>query len=156
MRAAIACLLAAVLLAGCGGAPSPLAGERAASGDADEAVVRAWADDLRRGDVDAATARFAVPALVSNGFPEVRLDTRAKVRAFNASLSCGGRVTQLFHHHGVLIATLMLTERPGGHCEAGTGALAQTAFEVRDGHIVRWLRLPDPAPGPPPASTTET
>jgi hypothetical protein len=97
-----------------------------------------------------------VPAVVSNNSPEIRLGTRAEVRFFNASLPCGGRVVRLQAHHGVLIATIRLTRRPGADCGSGVGGLAMTAFEIRRGRIVRWLRLPDPAPADPPAGGRET
>ena len=130
-------VLLALLAAGCGGDD-----ERRDPAPRPEAVVRAWADDLRRGDVEAASARFAVPALVANGTPETRLATRDAVRSFNESLPCGARVTRTRRHHGLVIATFRLTERPGGDCGTGAGTSARTAFEVRDGKIVRWLRVP--------------
>lgn len=129
--------------AGCGGGgDEPRSSPAPAPAPGAEAVVRAWADDLRRGDVDAASARFAVPALVSNGTPETRLATRDAVRSFNASLPCGARVTETQRHHGLVIATFTLTERPGGDCGSGAGSSARTAFEIRDGRIFRWLRVP--------------
>ena len=132
----IAVVLAGLLLAACGGGGG-------SAGLSDEAVVRAWADELRRGDVAAASARFALMAEVSNGTPVVRLRTRADVRAFNASLPCGARVVGTRRAHGLVIADFVLTERPGGDCGRGTGGSVSTAFEIRDGRIVRWLRLPD-------------
>jgi hypothetical protein len=144
-----ALLLSLAFLAACGGTdeddPAPVS---------PEAVVRGWAADLRRGDIDAATDRFAVPAIVANGAPEERLETRLQVRSFNEDLPCGGRVTATRRHHGLVIATFVLTSRPGARCD-GTGGTARTAFEVRDGKIVRWLRVPSAgdaeggeAPGP--------
>src|SRR6185503_2221519 len=63
----LASALAAVALAACGTdkqaepkAPQP-ASEPSAAG-----VIRAWADALRGGDVEAAARYFAVPSLVSN------------------------------------------------------------------------------------------
>ena len=138
-----ALLLSLALLAGCGGSE----GEDPPR-VAPEAVVRGWAADLRRGDVDAATDRFAVPAIVANGTPEMRLETRLQVRSFNAELPCGGRVTATTRHHGLVIATFVLTSRPGADCD-GTGGIARTAFEVRDGKIVRWLRVPVDGEPPP-------
>ncbi len=106
-----------------------------------EAVVRGWADDLRRGDVKAATARFAVPALVANGTPLIRLDSREAIRLFNETLPCGGRVTATERRGKVIVATFTLTDRPGGDCGDGAGNTARAAFEVRDGKIVRWVRV---------------
>ena len=36
-----------------------------------------------------------------------------------------------------------LTDRPGGNCGSGTGNTAKAAFEIRDGKIVKWLRVMD-------------
>jgi hypothetical protein len=129
-------LLALLALAGCGDTAAAPAEPSGA------AVVRGWADDLRRGDIDAASARFALPAVVANNTPELTLETRAEVRFFNASLPCGGEVTAIVSHAGYLIATIALTERPGATCGDGVGGVARTAFLVRDGKITRWLRLP--------------
>jgi hypothetical protein len=132
----------------------PRQGGKEASTDARaQAVVRGWVDDLRRGDIDAATDRFAVPAVVANGHPELRLRTRAQIRLFNGALTCGSKVRDIRPHAGVLLATLELTDRPGGACGPGVGGLVRTAFEIRRGRIVRWIRLPDPEP---PAGGSET
>lgn len=148
----LAALLLLVTFAGCGGdadeRPPPRPEPRP------EIVVRAWADALRRGDIDAATDRFAVPAIVANGSPEVRLETRAQVFSFNDTLPCGGRVVSTRRRDGFVIATIELTDRPGGDCGTGAGNTAKTAFQVRDGRIVRWIRIPlDGDPGPPRGPT---
>ena len=152
MRRSIALLtVAAALVVGCGG-DDPAEPERPRSaGPSPESVVRGWADDLRRGDVDAATDRFAVPAIVANGTPEVRLESRAEIRVFNETLPCGGRITETTRHQGLVIATFELTKRPGARCD-GAGNTARAAFEVREGRIVRWLRVPAQGErdGPPP------
>ena len=121
-------------LAGCGG-------EDRDAPPAPEDVIRAWTDDLRRGDVDAATDRFAVPAIVANGTPRITLRTRAEVRFFNDTLPCGGRLLRTERQGRLIVGTFELTERPGGNCGSGTGHVASTAFEIRDGKIVRWLRV---------------
>lgn len=108
-------------------------------------VVHRWADTLRRGDVAAAARFFALPSLVANGGPPARLRTAAAIRRFNRSLPCGARLVRADRAgHGFVIATFELTERPGaGTCGAGAGATARTAFRVRDGRIVDWLRVQD-------------
>jgi hypothetical protein len=152
MRRVLVLLVAASLdAAGCGhGAHAKDAAQPRASSTpipgAD--VVRAWSDALRHGDVDAATGRFGVPAVVANGSPEIRLTTRAQVRAFNSSLSCGSRVTDVVPHAGLLIVTFELTDRPGGNCGDGVGHSAKVALQVRKGRIVRWLRLPTEGAAP--------
>ena len=104
-------------------------------------MIRAWADDLRRGDLDAAAGRFALPVVVANGGPEQELTTRAQVVDFNEALPCGAQLLRTRRHFGVVIADFKLTARPGGDCGSGTGGTASTAFEIRGGRIVRWLRV---------------
>ena len=136
--------LAAVLAAGCGGddgPPTDPAPRQDAAAES-ERVIRAWSDAMRRSDIGAASRQFAVPAVIANGTAPISLDTRAAVRAFNGSLPCGSRVTGTEAHHGLTIATFTLTERPGAQCD-GTGNTAKAAFEIRDGKIVRWIRVPD-------------
>ena len=145
--------LLAALGAGCGSgdAPAPDAAPRpeAAAPAEAGAVIRGWSRAMRRGDIDAASRLFAVPAVIANGTSPISLDTRADVRVFNASLPCGSRVVATEPHHGLTIATFTLTERPGAQCD-GTGNTAKAAFEIRDGKIVRWIRVPDGGDAPSP------
>ena len=149
-----AALLAAGGLAGCGGdqdagrarpASVPPALVQSGVDPAAVRVVRTWADTLRRGDVATAARSFAVPSLVANGGPPERLTTSAAILAFNQSLPCGARLVRADRApRGFVIATFLLTERPGpGACGSGTGATARTAFRVRDGRITDWLRVQD-------------
>ena len=130
------------------GGPTPAPGE-APSGEVDPAdvqVVRDWADTLRRGDVRAAARYFALPSLVSNGTPPIKLETRAEAVFFNRTLPCGAEVidAEPARTEGFFIATFRLTERPGrGECGTGTGQTARTAFRVRDDRITDWLRVQD-------------
>jgi hypothetical protein len=122
-------------------------------GDADPAdvrIVRAWANTLRRGDVSAAARYFAIPSLVSNGTPPIKLETRAEAEFFNQTLPCGAKLIDADPApHGFFIATFRLTERPGpGDCGSGAGETARTAFRVRDEHITDWLRVRDIASAP--------
>ncbi len=137
--------LAAAVFGACGGGDEP---PRRASAPSPESVVRGWADDLRRGDVEAATDRFAVPALVANGTPLIRLETRLQVVHFNATLPCGGVVTVTERRGKSIVATFRLTDRPGAKCD-GAGNEARAAFEVRGGRIVRWVRMDLDAPSGP-------
>jgi hypothetical protein len=112
------------------------------------AVIRGWTSSLRHGHVKEASRYFAVPAVVANGTPPVRLQTRAQVDIFNRALSCGAVVVSLERsEHDYVLAEFRLTERPGGNCGTGTGHPAWAAFLVTSGHIVQWLRVPDPASG---------
>ena len=95
-------LAVALGAAGCGGSsggdrparPDPGAGSAKghAARAADVRVIRGWVDTLRAGRVTAAAGYFAVPAVVQNGTPPIRLRTRAEVRAFNRSLPCGAKL----------------------------------------------------------------
>lgn len=170
-------VLCAGLLAACGGS-SP---ERNASGtqtaparpgnplelpasvprkptrDADRSqvsVVRRWARALRAGDIEAASALWAVPSRVQNGTPVLKLSSKRDVRIFNGTLPCGSVVTSAgAAGDDFTIATVRLTRRKGANCDSGAGATARTAIRVQDGRISEWYRLPDDpdAPGLAPA-----
>jgi len=124
--------------------------ESAPPAAADVRIVRAWADTLRRGDARAAARYFAIPSLVSNGTPPIKLETRAEAEFFNRTLPCGAKLIDTEPApHGFFIATFRLTERPGaGECGTGAGATARTAFRVREQHITDWLRVQDIASAP--------
>jgi hypothetical protein len=134
-----------VALSGCGS--SNKEGSTTIGGGADPAtvqVIKGWADELRAGDVAAASKRFAVPTVVQNGTPTLRLTTRSEVEAFNQSLPCGARLTEAVSVDRFTIATFKLTERPGpGECGNGVGETAKTAFVVRKGLITQWRRVVD-------------
>lgn len=156
----LASAAAALALGACGGednkltaaeqrpkaSPSPKAEETARTIDqADVAIVRAWADTLRRGDVRGAADYFALPSVVANGTAPLKLETREQARFFNRALPCGAKLIETEPGpRGFFIATFRLTERPGrGECGSGTGETARTAFRVRDEHITEWLRVQD-------------
>jgi hypothetical protein len=107
-------------------------------------VIKRWADELRAGDVSAASERFAIPSVVQNGTPALRLTDRGEVEAFNRSLPCGAKLTEAFSSGKFTIATFELTERPGlGECGNGVGETAKTAFVIRNGLITQWRRVVD-------------
>ena len=86
-------VLSALVAAGCG---SSSKGETTIPGGADAdaiRVIKQWSDELRAGDVIAASERFALPTVIQNGTPPLRLTARAQVEAFNRSLPCGARLT---------------------------------------------------------------
>jgi hypothetical protein len=179
LRATVAPLLSALLLGGCGGgraakpepttataiapvkpapARSPLAlpadVPRNSSGPADAVAtrtIRGWARALRAGDLARAGSFWALPAKIQNGTPVLTLSSRADVRIFNGSLTCGAVLTGAgAARAGYTIATFRLTERRGGHglCGRGVGHRARTAVRLRGGQIVGWYRLPDAEPAP--------
>jgi len=158
----IAVAVALLALAGCGGdsdpAPAPAgdvpaeASEEAAEvpGDAaheDVAVIAAWVDTLREGDVEGAAELFAIPSTAVNGGLMLRIKSTDDAVAFNESLPCGAELIRAEGMGETVTATFRLTERPGpGTCGDGTGQLAQTAFEIDDGKIVEWRRVGESAP----------
>jgi hypothetical protein len=119
---------------------------------ADVAVIRGWADALRRGRVERAVRYFAIPSVVSNGTSPIRLTSRDDVRFFNRTLPCGAKVLHAEDTGAFVVATFRLTERPGpGRCGAGVGGEASTAFLIRRHRIVQWRRVVEPAPDATPA-----
>ena len=116
---------------------------------AEVAVIRGWSEALRHGHVAAAARYFALPSIVSNGTPPIKLTTRADVLMFNRTLPCGAKLVSWERSvHRFVIATFRLTDRPGGAgCDGGVGDLASTAFLIRHGHISQWLRVPTQQPG---------
>ena len=126
--------------------------KRRPAAKADVAVIRGWTDALRRGDIGGATGYWAVPAIVSNGTPPITLKKRSDVRFFNRTLPCGAKFKSAIDTGAYVVATLVLTERPGaGKCGSGVGSEAYTAFLIRRHKIVQWRRVLKPAPKPTPA-----
>ena len=123
----------------------------AGNADADAVqVIKSWADDLRSGDIPAASDRFAIPTVVQNGTAPLRLTNRGQVELFNQSLPCGAKLTAATSSGKYTVATFVLTERPGpGQCGNGVGEAAKTAFVIHDGHITEWRRVVDTEPTGP-------
>lgn len=155
--------LATVLLmalAGCGSGEEGDSGQAPAApggggipGEADEAAVEViyeWSEALRRGDIEAAAARFAIPSVAENPPLLVHIDSETEARLFNESLPCGGRLIRATSEGDFTTATFRLTERPGpGSCGDGTGNTAQAAFVIEDGEIVEWRRVGESVPTAP-------
>jgi hypothetical protein len=104
--------------------------------------------------VKAASSYFSLPALVSNGTPDLALSKRREVRAFNASLPCGATLIKARRSGDYTIGVFRLTDRPGGDCGPGSGQEAATAFRFRRGKISEWRRVAVPqfTPAKPPPS----
>jgi hypothetical protein len=141
----------AVALGGCDSSDSD--SEEGISGGADAdavEVIKEWSDELRAGDVIAASEHFAIPSVVQNGTPPIRLTERLDVEAFNRSLPCGAKLVRATSTGRYTIATFELTERPGpGECGDGVGETAKTAFEIHGGLITEWRRVVDLPPDEP-------
>ena len=137
--------LGVVALSGCGSSGKDSDTTIPGGADPDTVgVIKRWADELRAGDVIAASERFAIPSVVQNGTPALRLTDREEVEAFNRSLPCGAKLTEAFSSGKFTIATFELTERPGpGECGNGVGETAKTAFVIRNDLITQWRRVVD-------------
>jgi len=138
MKAA-AILVAALALAGCGGAGSASAPD----------VVRAWSAALDANDNEHAARLFADDAqIVQNG--EQILQTHADAVRWNAGLPCGGRISHLeLHGDDEVLAVFELRNRPQHRCD-GLGSQAAAIFRVEHGRIVLWHQTVVPerfAPG---------
>ncbi len=129
-------------------AVTPAPSKEKPAAQADVAVIRGWTDALRHGDVDRAARYFGIPSVVSNGTPPIQLASRSDVRFFNRTLPCGATFKEAVDTGTFVVATLVLTERPGkGKCGAGAvGSEAHTAFLIRRHKIVQWRRVTKPAP----------
>ncbi len=113
---------------------------------AEKAVIRGWADALRRGDVERAIGYWRTPAIAANGSQPFKLLTRRAVREFNDGLTCGARLESVERDSTYVLATFRLTERKGAPvpCGSGVGNRARTLFLLRGGKIVQWIRATDP------------
>jgi hypothetical protein len=129
-------------------ASTPSIPKRKPASKADIAVIRGWTDALRHGHVKAASGYWSVPAIVSNGTPPIQLKKRKDVDFFNRTLPCGAKFKSAVDTGHYVVATLVLTERPGpGKCGSGVGNEAYTAFLIRHHKIAQWRRVIAP-PGP--------
>ena len=127
------------------------------------AVIKGWADALRRGDVRGAARYFQIPSVFAPGpDQELTLNSRAEAEAANAALPCGAKLISVVDVGGPFVQALFrLTGRPGrggSACSPGAGETARTNFVIKSGHIRVWIRAPD-APddnqGTPPPSQSQ-
>ena len=173
VMAAAALALAGVLLAGQGGS-SPLSSSGCAvparsaeagppppgarSADPRQtAVVCAWAAAEARADYAGASALFALPSVIETPDAGGRISIEqlarpADIQDFNRGLTCAALPIRSLAVAAYTVVSFRLLTRPGGSPCAG---IAHTAFLMRGGRIVAWLRAPDdlsrlrlPAPAP--------
>jgi hypothetical protein len=148
---AVLTALGIAALSGCGSSDDEADAIRGGANPETVQVIKGWADELRDGNVAAASKRFALPSVVQNGTPPLRLTTRGEVEGFNRSLPCGAKLTEAVAVDRFTIATFELTERPGpGECGSGVGETAKTAFVVRRGLITQWRRVVEAEEGTTP------
>lgn len=115
-------------------------------------VIKAWSDDLRRGNVQGAAHFFALPSVMINGggtngtVSVIKIHTIAQAEAANATLPCGARFLSADMRGRYVNALFELTGRRGpggGNCGTGAGETARTNFVIARGRIVKWIRAPD-------------
>jgi hypothetical protein len=144
-------LASAVMLgAGCGGASN-------ATSNAVK-VISAWSNALRGGDVNAAAGYFALPSVFAdgpgaNGAPAVTIRNRRDARFVNATLPCGAKLISAARSGRYVNALFRLTGRPGlggTDCGSGAGTNARVDFEITNGKIAAWIRVPLTPSAPPP------
>jgi hypothetical protein len=148
VRRAGAALAACALLAGCGGGgdkadkPERSAGPVPADASA-ERVVRGWIAALNRGDYDRAADYFAPGAIVQQT-AVIHLRTHREAEAFNRSLPCKARVTEVRDQGRAVLATFKLLNGPGGRCQPrdGSVAAARVRCVIRHGRFLEWRQLP--------------
>lgn len=126
---------------------------RGAAPAAEVRVVRAWLDELSRGQVARAARRFALPARFQNLASIALIRTRTQAEAITASLPCGAHLTRTGAAGGYVVYEARLTNRPGGACGVGVGDVVRGAIRVRDGRITEWYRLPDRSRSPRPGAS---
>jgi len=140
------------------------------------AVIRAWSEALRRGDVRGAARYFSLPSVMINGTDAsgdavvITIGTRGEAEQANALLPCGAVLLKTDQRGRYVNALFRLTGRPGlggSDCGSGVGQTARTNFVITDGRILEWIRAPDdpgdngapavpttPVPSPAPQSPT--
>ena len=109
-------------------------------------VITAWSDALRAGHVKQAASYFDNPVLVQNASPLEKLTSRRAILEWNRELPCGAHVVKTLMGSRYVVATFVLTERPGAKQCGATGKLAATAFLLHHGRISEWRRVLVPPP----------
>lgn len=159
MRRVGVTLVAGVLLAGCGGGsekphkpgraagPAPPAKAQSSS----ERVVRGWIAALNKRRYGKAADYFARGAVVQQTVP-IKLTTRRAAIAFNRSLPCTAKVTDVKDEGKSVLATFRLFDGPGGRCEPRDGSIASARVRcvISRGRFLAWHQLPEsrsPEPG---------
>lgn len=171
MRLAPLLILAAAVLAACGGdkgldyslrTPPPYVGGVSIAPKGQQAVDRkmtkadavryrpviaGWADAVRRGDLDAAAAFFDLPALVYQPSQPAALqvNTPQIAAAFNASLPCGAKLIGTNPDGRYVVGTFLLVSVGKAKCD-GAGSVARVGFVFGDRRHPRqfteWWQVP--------------
>jgi hypothetical protein len=139
-----AALAAAVAVAGCGGgADRPPAPPAPPHSQSHARLIRGWLAALNAGDYESAASFFARGAIVEQ-VGVLRLRSHAAAVAFNRSLPCKGRVTDVKEERDSTLAAFSLRPgRGGGRSSCDDGV--RVRFRFRRGKFVEWRQLPQPA-----------
>jgi hypothetical protein len=116
-----------------------------------KAIVRAWSNDLNKGDNAALARLFAVPVLMTQGTYVYRLINRSQVARWHAALPCAGHVVSIAVRGRIATAVFRLANRATSRCDA-PGTLAAAQFTIVRGKIVAWEQVPPPREKTPPVA----
>jgi hypothetical protein len=171
--AVIAPAVAALAIAGCGGArahsPTSAARDRGSVRGAGVpasaiAVIEGWANALRNGHVKRAAAYWADPSILVNGpdssghYTVIRIETEAQALAADETLPCGARLRSSARSGAFIKADFTLGPRAGVAASKACAGSASVDFLIREGLIVHWIRAPlrSSAPGEPAVPAAES
>ena len=144
MRAGALALVAAAVLAGCGGgSDKPAPPDRS-----DRAVIAGWLHALNAHDYRRAAGYFARGAIVDQGRPLALPDRKAAI-AFNRGLPCKGRLKTVRDEGRTSLGTFALISGSGGP-SANCDGSARVRFTIKHGRFAVWRQLPE---APPPHGT---
>ena len=86
-----------------------------------------------------AAASFFAPGAIVEQAREFRLPDQKAAIAFNRSLPCRARVTDVEDDGATVLAAFNLRDGPGGSCDGGT---ARVRFRFKAGKFTEWRQLP--------------
>lgn len=106
--------------------------------------MRGWIAALNQGRYGKAADYFARGAVVQQTVP-IKLTTRKAAIAFNRSLPCRAKVTEVREEGKSVLATFRLFDGPGGRCEPRDGSVASARVRcvIRRGRFLAWRQLPE-------------
>jgi hypothetical protein len=86
-----------------------------------------------------AAASFFAPGAIVEQQRELRLSDQKAAIAFNRSLPCRARVTDVEDDGATVLAAFNLRDGPGGSCDGGR---ARVRFRFKAGKFTEWRQLP--------------
>lgn len=140
MRWLAAAVLAAAVVAGCGGGSSD---ETPVPKQTDRDVIRGWIAALDAGDYVAAASYFAKNAVVQQS-DVFRLRTQVEAEEFNRGLPCKADLGDTKDEGRTTVAVFRLRRGPGGPCHGSV----RVRFTIDGGKMKAWRQLPRRESGP--------